>query len=113
MPVEIQALPFGGNIISSTEALSLEKIPERLAVVGGGYIGLESGTAFAKLGSRVTVVEATDRILPQYDAELTRPVMARLETPGVEVLTGTSVEGCPCGRQGAGNPHAGRCRQGD
>ncbi|ENR88058.1 hypothetical protein C981_02901 [Brucella abortus 78/32] len=93
VPVEIQALPFGGNIISSTEALSLEKIPERLAVVGGGYIGLEIGTAFAKLGSRVTVVEATDRILPQYDAELTRPVMARLKTLGVEVLTGTSAKG--------------------
>ncbi|EEZ13201.1 dihydrolipoamide dehydrogenase [Brucella melitensis bv. 1 str. Rev.1] len=93
VPVEIQALPFGGNIISSTEALSLEKIPERLAVVGGGYIGLEIGTAFAKLGSRVMVVEATDRILPQYDAELTRPVMARLKTLGVEVLTGTSAKG--------------------
>ncbi|CAB4324977.1 dihydrolipoyl dehydrogenase [Brucella sp. 6810] len=93
VPVEIQALPFGGNIISSTEALSLEKIPERLAVVGGGYIGLEIGTAFAKLGSRVTVVEATDRILPQYDAELTRPVMARLKALGVEVLTGTSAKG--------------------
>ncbi|SCD24929.1 dihydrolipoyl dehydrogenase [Brucella inopinata] len=93
VPVKIQALPFGGNIISSTEALSLEKIPERLAVVGGGYIGLEIGTAFAKLGSRVTVVEATDRILPQYDAELTRPVMARLKALGVEVLTGTSAKG--------------------
>ncbi len=93
VPVEIQALPFGGKIISSTEALSLEKIPEKLAIVGGGYIGLEIGTAFAKLGAKVTVVEATDRILPQYDAELTRPVMARLKALGVEVLTGTSAKG--------------------
>ncbi|KAB2722965.1 dihydrolipoyl dehydrogenase [Brucella intermedia] len=93
VPVEIQALPFGGKVISSTEALSLEKIPERLAIVGGGYIGLEIGTAFAKLGAKVTVVEATDRILPQYDAELTRPVMARLKALGVEVLTGTSAKG--------------------
>jgi dihydrolipoamide dehydrogenase len=93
VPVEIEALPFGGNIISSTEALSLGAIPEKLAVVGGGYIGLEIGTAYAKLGSKVTVVEATDRILPQYDAELTRPVMARLKTLGVEVLTGTSAKG--------------------
>ncbi|EEQ93486.1 dihydrolipoyl dehydrogenase [Brucella sp. ZJ1_1] len=93
VPVEIQALPFGGKVISSTEALSLEKIPEKLAIVGGGYIGLEIGTAFAKLGAKVTVVEATDRVLPQYDAELTRPVMARLKALGVEVLTGTSAKG--------------------
>ncbi|MFK3667621.1 dihydrolipoyl dehydrogenase [Ochrobactrum teleogrylli] len=93
VPVEIEALPFGGNIISSTEALSLGAIPEKLAVVGGGYIGLEIGTAYAKLGSKVTVVEATDRILPQYDAELTRPVMARLKALGVEVLTSTSAKG--------------------
>ncbi|MDH7786263.1 dihydrolipoamide dehydrogenase [Ochrobactrum sp. 19YEA23] len=93
VPVEIEALPFGGNIISSTEALSLGSIPEKLAVVGGGYIGLEIGTAYAKLGSKVTVVEATDRILPQYDSELTRPVMARLKALGVEVLTSTSAKG--------------------
>ncbi|TMU91850.1 dihydrolipoyl dehydrogenase [Brucella haematophila] len=93
VPVEIEALPFGGNIISSTDAMSLGSIPEKLAVVGGGYIGLEIGTAYAKLGSKVTVVEATDRILPQYDAELTRPVMARLKALGVEVLTSTSAKG--------------------
>jgi dihydrolipoamide dehydrogenase len=93
VPVEIEALPFGGNIISSTEALSLGAIPEKLAVVGGGYIGLEIGTAYAKLGSKVTIVEATDRILPQYDPELTRPVMARLKALGVEVLTSTSAKG--------------------
>ncbi|WP_421565404.1 dihydrolipoyl dehydrogenase [Ochrobactrum sp. EDr1-4] len=93
VPVEIQSLPFGGNVISSTEALSLDKIPEKLAIVGGGYIGLEIGTAFAKLGAKVTIVEATDRILPQYDAELTRPIMARLKALGVEVLTNTSAKG--------------------
>ena len=54
----LAALPFGGTVISSTEALSLPAVPERLAVVGAGYIGLELGTAFAKLGSKVTVVEA-------------------------------------------------------
>jgi dihydrolipoamide dehydrogenase len=57
-PVELPSLPFGGAVISSTEALSLDEVPGRLAVVGGGYIGLELGTAFAKLGSKVTVVEA-------------------------------------------------------
>ena len=89
----LPALPFGGTVISSTEALSLPAVPERLAVVGAGYIGLELGTAFAKLGSKVTVVEAEDRILPAYDTELTRPVARRLKALGVEVLTGAKASG--------------------
>jgi dihydrolipoamide dehydrogenase len=99
-PVELAALPFGGKVISSTEALALDKVPEKLAVVGGGYIGLELGTAFAKMGSKVTVVEALDRILPQYDAELTRPVARRLGELGVEVLTGAKANGL-AGKGGA------------
>jgi hypothetical protein len=74
-------------VISSTEALSLKAVPRRLAVVGAGYIGLELGTAFAKMGAAVTVIEALPRILPQYDAELTRPVGERLHELGVTVLT--------------------------
>lgn len=93
VPVEVPALPFGGLVISSTEALSLSHVPERLVVVGGGYIGLELGTAFAKMGAHVTVVEAQARILPQYDAELTRPVVGRLRDLGIEVLTGASAIG--------------------
>ncbi|MBX3574035.1 MAG: dihydrolipoyl dehydrogenase [Mesorhizobium sp.] len=92
-PVELPFLPFGGPVISSTEALSLPTVPETLAVVGGGYIGLELGTAFAKLGSKVTVVEAMPRVLPQWDAELTRPVVKRLEALGVTVLAGTKARG--------------------
>jgi dihydrolipoamide dehydrogenase len=92
-PVELPNLPFGGRVISSTEALSLTAVPERLAVIGGGYIGLELGTAFAKLGAKVTIVEAQDRILPLYDAELTRPVGKRLRALGVEVLTGAKAKG--------------------
>lgn len=93
VPVEIPALPFGGDVISSTEALSLAKPPGRLAVVGAGYIGLELGTAYAKLGSKVTIVEAGDRILPQYDDELTRPVSANLKRLGIEVLLNSTARG--------------------
>ena len=93
VPVELPALPFGGPVISSTEALSLRAVPARLAVVGGGYIGLELGTAFVKLGTQVTVVEATPRILPQYDAELVRPVLKRLKDLGIRVLTETAAKG--------------------
>ena len=92
-PVELPFLPFGGSVISSTEALALQKVPEKLAVVGGGYIGLELGIALAKMGAKVTVVEALPRILPQYDAELTRPVAKRLAELGIEVLTGAKARG--------------------
>ena len=90
---ELPALPLGGNVISSTEALALAKVPGKLAVVGGGYIGLELGTAFAKMGAKVTIVEAMERILPQYDAELTRPVARRLGDLGITVLTSAKAKG--------------------
>ncbi|MGO4170651.1 dihydrolipoyl dehydrogenase [Bosea sp. TAF32] len=93
VPVELPFLPFGGNVISSTGALALTEMPKRFVVVGGGYIGLELGTAFARMGSKVTVVEAQDKILPLYDAELTGPVAKRLTGLGVEVLTGAKALG--------------------
>jgi dihydrolipoamide dehydrogenase len=80
------ALPhiaFGGDVISSTEALSLDALPKRLVVIGAGYIGLELGSAFRKFGCEVTVVEAQDRILPLYDEALTKPVRTWLEKVGV------------------------------
>ncbi|MFA7412875.1 MAG: dihydrolipoyl dehydrogenase [Rhizobium sp.] len=92
-PVELPFLPFGGRVVSSTDALSMTSLPKKLIVVGGGYIGLELGTAFAKMGSEVTVIEATRQILPQYDAELVRPVSKRLGELGVRVLTGAKAKG--------------------
>jgi len=91
--VELPLLPFGGRVISSAEALSLAEVPATLAVVGGGYIGLELGIAFAKLGSKVTVVEAQDRILPLHDAALTAPVSRWLEMHGVTVHLGARALG--------------------
>ncbi len=91
-PIELPNLPFGDLVCSSTGLLALNKVPEKLVIVGGGYIGLELGTAFAKLGSKVTIVEATDKLLPQYDAELVKPVANRLKALGVEVLTSTKAE---------------------
>jgi dihydrolipoyl dehydrogenase len=96
--VALPLLPFGGPVISSTEALALGEVPGKLVVVGGGYIGLELGTAFAKMGSVVTVVEAQPRILPQYDAELSQPVAKRLHELGVTVLTGAKAKGLAPGR---------------
>ncbi len=92
-PLELPFLPFGGPVISSTEALDLQTVPQKLAVVGGGYIGLEIGTALAKLGATVTVVEAAERILPQYDAELTKPVLNRLRALGITVHLSSKARG--------------------
>src|SRR5690606_19233901 len=92
-PVELPFLPFGGRVISSTDALSLTEVPTALAVVGGGYIGLELGIAYAKLGSKVTIVEAQDRILPLYDSRLTEPVSRWLAKHGVTVHLGAKALG--------------------
>jgi|SRR5579864_450231 len=92
-PVALPSLPFGGPVISSTEALALADIPRRFVIVGGGYIGLELGMAFAKMGAAVTIVEAEARILPQYDAELSEPVARRLRALGATVLIGAKAKG--------------------
>ncbi len=91
--VELPFLPFGGKVLGSTEILDVKRLPRKLVVVGAGYIGLELGIAFRKLGSEVTFVEAADRILPGYDKELTRPVAKWLKDHGVEVHTRTKAKG--------------------
>jgi len=93
VPVELPFMTFGGNVISSTGALALDAPPRNFAIVGAGYIGLELGIAFSKFGSNVTVVEAMDRILPTYDAELTKPVAKRLKELGVTVILGAKAKG--------------------
>ena len=93
VPMALPPLPFGGRVISSTEALSPAAIPERLVVVGAGYIGLELGTVYRKLGAEVTVVEALSQVLPQYDAELTKPVAAALKRLGITVHLNCQVLG--------------------
>jgi dihydrolipoamide dehydrogenase len=92
-PVALPLLPFGGKVISSTEALSLPSLPAHLAVVGAGYIGLELGIAFRKLGTQVTVIEAADRILPRYDSQLTNPVRRWMERAGIKLHLGAKVSG--------------------
>ena len=100
LPVALPSMPFGGPVISSTEALAPEALPKRLVVVGAGYIGLELGIAYRKLGSEVAIVEATDRVLPAYDEELTRPVLAALKRMGVVLHLRCSVEGMEQGGAG-------------
>ena len=79
-PTRIPAFDIGSErVMDSTAALELRDIPESLLVVGGGYIGLEMGTVYAELGSRVSVVELTDGLLPGADRDLVKPLHQRLE----------------------------------
>src|SRR5262249_32059192 len=67
----------GGRVMDSTGALDLADVPERLLVIGGGYIGLELGTVYAALGSRVTLVEMAEGLLPGVDRDLVQPLARR------------------------------------
>jgi dihydrolipoamide dehydrogenase len=86
-PIELAAFPFGKRILSSTEALNLKEIPKRLIVIGGGYIGIELGQTFAKLGSQVTVLEGADHILPGFEKALTQLVTKSLKRTKVDIHT--------------------------
>src|SRR3954449_5375996 len=79
------------QIVSSTGALALEHVPERLAVIGGGYIGLELGSVWARLGAKVTVVEYLDRILPGMDRELGPAITRILARSGMAFKLATHV----------------------
>ena len=79
-PARIPAFDIGSErVMDSTGALELRDVPETLLVVGGGYIGLEMGTVYAELGSKVSVVELTDTLLPGADRDLVKPLQQRLE----------------------------------
>jgi dihydrolipoamide dehydrogenase len=79
-PARIPAFDIGSpRVMDSTGALELADKPESLLVVGGGYIGLEMGTVYAELGSKVSVVELTDTLLPGADRDLVKPLQKRLE----------------------------------
>src|SRR5690606_1378809 len=92
----VPAMPAAFNIgsprvIDSTGALALEDIPEKMLVVGGGYIGLEMGTVYAELGSEVSVVELTEGLLPGADRDLVKPLEKRVRERFANVYLGTKV----------------------
>jgi dihydrolipoamide dehydrogenase len=92
-PIEIPGFPLDGKrIIDSTAALALDHVPGHMVVIGGGYIGLELGTVYAKLGGKVTVVEALGSVLAGMDEECVGVVARKLKKMGVEVLTGAKAE---------------------
>jgi len=91
-PFKIPAFDIASpRVMDSTGALELPDVPESLLVVGGGYIGLEMGTVYAELGTKVTVVELTDGLLPGADRDLVRPLHNRLEKLLASILLSTKV----------------------
>ena len=87
----IQPFQNDSNLIDSTGALDLESIPEKLLVIGGGYIGLEMGSVYAALGSQVTVVEMMDGLLTGIDRDLVRPLQHRIKNQFEEIHLSTKV----------------------
>ena len=93
-PVALPSLPFDNQrIVDSTGALAFDQLPPRLVVVGGGYIGMEIGTLYAKLGSRVTFVEALPTILAGSDPECVQVVARRAKKLGMDILLGAKAKG--------------------
>ncbi|SHH58273.1 dihydrolipoyl dehydrogenase [Cognatishimia maritima] len=91
-PVTLPFIPHDDpRVIDSTGALELENIPERLLVLGGGIIGLEMGTVYDALGSKVTVVEFMDQIIPGADKDIVKPLQKRIEGRYEAILTKTKV----------------------
>ena len=93
-PVELPFLKFDKrDVVSSTEALSFEEVPQRLVVIGGGVIGLELGSVWSRLGSRVTVIEFMDRILPPMDRDVSKAIKKILSRQGLTFQLDTGVTG--------------------
>src|SRR5690606_19008759 len=79
------------RVVSSTGALALPAVPKNLIVIGAGYIGLELGSVWQRLGAKVTVVEFLDRITPGMDGEVSKHFERILKKQGMEILTSTKV----------------------
>ncbi|MFQ5620365.1 MAG: dihydrolipoyl dehydrogenase [Candidatus Nanoarchaeia archaeon] len=101
-PTEIKGFEFDEKtILSSTGALKLDKVPKSLVVIGGGYIGCELGTVYAKLGSKVTIIQRRDQVLPFLSKDITSIVEHHMEDLGIEILFGASAEGAKVTKGGA------------
>src|SRR5205823_1502622 len=101
-PSSLPGVPFNGTRIgSSTEALSYDQVPQQMIVIGAGYIGLELGSVWRRLGSHVTVLEYLPRILPGMDTEIAAEAQKIFQKQGIEFrlgakVTGARIEGGQC-----------------
>lgn len=94
VPIELPFLPLDGDrVVDSTGALAFPDVPKHLIIVGGGVIGLELGSVWARLGARVTVVEIMDSIMAGWDAQVAKTMQRELGRQGIEFLLGHTVTG--------------------
>jgi len=92
-PIEIPSFPFSERVLDSTGGLNLEEIPEKLVVIGGGYIGTELGSAYANFGTKVTIIEGEKEILGGFEKQMTNIVKKRLKKKDVEIVTNAMAKG--------------------
>ena len=97
-PVRLPFLPDDPRVIDSTGALALQDVPQRLLVLGGGIIGLEMAQVYSALGSKITVVELMDQIIPGADRDIVAPLMKRIEKRYDRILLGTKVTRVDAGK---------------
>jgi len=91
-PIELKAFPYGGRIISSTGALSLTEVPKSMVVIGGGYIGVELSQMYSKFGTKVTIIEGSDSILPGFDKDVSAVVAKKLKGAKADIITGAQAK---------------------
>lgn len=86
-PIEIKGFPFGERILDSTGMLAIEEIPNELVVIGGGYIGSELAGVFANYGTKITILEGSPQIIPNFEKDMVRIVEKHFKDKGVEIVT--------------------------
>lgn len=107
-PIRLEGWPDDARIWDSTAALELRRVPDRLAIVGGGIIGLEMATVYSALGSQVTVIELADQIVPGAEPDAVRLLSAALTAHGVDIRTATRVDAVRADKSGVTLDCAGR-----
>lgn len=101
VPIELGSAPFDHeHIIDSWDALELEEVPARLAVIGAGVIGLELGSVWSRLGSEVTVIEAMDNLLFMADRDIAKVAAKDFEQQGLDIKLGARLTGAKVGKKG-------------
>ena len=93
IPKPVPGTSFGGRVIGTEEAWALEELPETLAVIGAGASGAEIASAYGRLGTKVLLFEALDRVLPTEDADISKVAGRALSKQNIEIHTGTLVRG--------------------
>jgi dihydrolipoamide dehydrogenase len=106
-PRTIPGFQVGGPIMTSDEVLMLDRVPQRVVVIGGGAIGCEFASTFADLGAKVTILEALPKILPGLDNDVANVVVRAFKKKGIDIRTGVEVTGHTPNGDGGTTVHAG------